>query len=93
MIKLTIESGCDIYDFRGITGDLREENPLYGLYKFKKGFNGKYTEFVGMVDYIFNPFMYVFVEKGIDFYREFRRQLFIFKNRGKNENVPAQASE
>ncbi len=97
MIKLTIESGCEIYDFRGITGDLREDNPLYGLYKFKKGFNGKYTEFVGMVDYVFNPFMYIFVENGIDVFREARRQWYIFKNllknQGEKETAPDPASE
>lgn len=91
MIKLTIESGCEIYDFRGVTGDLDENNPLYGLYRFKKGFNGKYTEFVGMVDYIFNRPLYYIVENGIDIFRESRRQLYILKNslknRGQNEST------
>lgn len=32
------EKGCDIYDMRGISGNLSEDNPLYGLYRFKKGF-------------------------------------------------------
>jgi peptidoglycan pentaglycine glycine transferase (the first glycine) len=89
MIKLAIESGCDIYDFRGVTGDLDENNPLYGLYRFKKGFNGKYTEFIGMVDCVFNPIMYFIVENGIDIFREARRRLYILKNslkyRNKNE--------
>lgn len=84
MIKLTIASGCEIYDFRGITGDLTESNPLYGLYRFKKGFNGKFTEFVGMVDYVFNPVTYFLVENGIDIFREARRQLYILRNRLKS---------
>lgn len=81
MIKWAIQSGCDIYDFRGITGDLNENNPLYGLYKFKKGFNGKFTEFIGMIDYVFNPLIYFGVENGITAVREFRRQKFILKNK------------
>ncbi|MDU2828231.1 MAG: peptidoglycan bridge formation glycyltransferase FemA/FemB family protein, partial [Clostridium perfringens] len=39
MICDSIDLGCDVYDFRGVSGDLNPENPLYGLYKFKKGFN------------------------------------------------------
>lgn len=81
MIKLAIASDCDLYDFRGATGDLSENNPLYGLYKFKKGFNGKFTEFIGMFDYVFKPLVYFCVENGITFVREFRRQKFIWKNK------------
>ena len=32
------EKGCEIYDMRGISGDFSEGNPLYGLYRFKRGF-------------------------------------------------------
>lgn len=81
MIKWAIESGCDIYDFRGVSGDLDENNPLYGLYRFKKGFNGKFTEFIGELDLVFNPLVYFAVEKGEKIFRELRRRLFILKNR------------
>jgi lipid II:glycine glycyltransferase (peptidoglycan interpeptide bridge formation enzyme) len=50
--------GCSLYDFRGVSGDLSEDNPLYGLYKFKKGFNGAFTEFIGEWDIIYRPVMY-----------------------------------
>ena len=43
MIQWAVECGCEIYDFRGVSGDLSPENPLYGLYLFKKGFNGELT--------------------------------------------------
>ncbi len=55
MIKWAIESGCDIYDFRGVSGNLDESNPLYGLYRFKKGFNGDFIEFAGEMDLILKP--------------------------------------
>lgn len=58
MIKWALENGCDMYDFRGVPGDLDENNPLYGLYRFKKGFNGEYTEFIGEYDLVFSPLLY-----------------------------------
>lgn len=36
MIQWAVETGCSVYDFRGVSGDISEDNPLYGLYKFKK---------------------------------------------------------
>ena len=81
MIKWAVQSGCDIYDFRGVSGDLDESNPLYGLYRFKKGFGGKFTEFIGELDYVFSPFTYKLVEKGEKTFRELRRRLFVLKNR------------
>ena len=47
MIQWALESHCDIYDFRGVSGDLALDNPLYGLYLFKKGFGGDLVEFCG----------------------------------------------
>lgn len=79
MIKWALENKCDIYDFRGISGDIDESNPLYGLYRFKKGFNGKFTEFVGEMDYVFSPFMYFMVEHGEKLYRELRKKIYLLK--------------
>ena len=58
MIKWAVANGCTLYDFRGVPGDLSEENPLYGLYRFKKGFNGEYVEFIGEYDLVFSPLLY-----------------------------------
>ncbi|UWG97203.1 aminoacyltransferase [Dehalobacter sp. DCM] len=58
MIRWAKANGCSLYDFRGVSGDLSEDNPLYGLYKFKKGFNGEFTEFIGEWDFVYRPFMY-----------------------------------
>jgi len=93
MIKWAIECGCDIYDFRGVSGNLDESNPLYGLYRFKKGFGGKFTEFIGELDYVFNPFIYNLVEKGEKVFRELRRRLFILKNKGNNQSQNAQEKD
>lgn len=79
MIRWAKEKGCEIYDFRGVSGDLDESNPLYGLYKFKKGFNGEFTEFIGELNYVFNPFMNFLVEHGEKAFRELRRKLYLLK--------------
>lgn len=56
MIQRAIERGCALYDFRGVPGNPSEEDPLYGLYRFKKGFSGTYTKFTGLFTYRFRPF-------------------------------------
>ncbi|MFI3313971.1 MAG: peptidoglycan bridge formation glycyltransferase FemA/FemB family protein, partial [Eubacteriales bacterium] len=81
MIQWAQELGCRIYDFRGVSGDLSEDNPLYGLYKFKKGFNGDFTEFVGEMDLVLNNFIYQSVEKGTNVMKEVRKKIYLMKNR------------
>jgi peptidoglycan pentaglycine glycine transferase (the first glycine) len=76
MIRWAVASGSDMYDFRGVPGNIDESNPMYGLYKFKVGFKGKFTEFVGMLDYIFNPFVFFCAEKGVAVFRELRRKVY-----------------
>lgn len=53
-IKYAVENGYKKYNFYGITGDFREENPLYGLYLFKKSFGGYVVELVGEFDLVIN---------------------------------------
>ena len=62
-IKLALENKCDIYDFRGVSGHVDEGHPQYGIYKFKKGFNGDFVEFVGELRMTLNPFMDFVYEK------------------------------
>ena len=35
---------------------MSEDNPLYGLFRFKQGFGGDFTEFVGEMDLVLDPF-------------------------------------
>ena len=55
MIKMAINNKSDIYDFRGVPGNVDEKN---GLYRFKKGFGGEFTEFIGEIYIPFKPIMY-----------------------------------
>ena len=64
MIRWAVETGCFLYDFRGVSGDLSPENPLYGLYRFKKGFMGDFTEFLGEYDYVLKPWVVSAVKGG-----------------------------
>ena len=83
MIQWAVETGCRVYDFRGVSGDVSEDNPLYGLFRFKQGFGGDFTEFVGELDLVLDPFVYWCVEHGTSVFKELRRRLYLIKNRGK----------
>ena len=48
MVRTAMARGCVFYDFRGVPGNVGTEHPLYGLYRFKKGFGGTYTKFSGL---------------------------------------------
>ena len=47
MIKYGIENGFKRYNFFGITGIFSENDPEYGVYDFKKRFNGYVEEYIG----------------------------------------------
>ncbi len=57
-IKQAIDNHYKRYNFYGITGDFRKENPLYGLYLFKKSFGGHVVELIGEYDLIISKFWY-----------------------------------
>lgn len=83
MIQWAVENGCRVYDFRGVSGDVSEDNPLYGLYRFKQGFGGDFTEFVGELDYVVQPAVYHLTEKATSVFKELRRQVYLIRNRDK----------
>lgn len=76
MIKWAVETGARIYDFRGISGDLSPDNPLYGLYRFKKGFNGDLCEFVSEMDLTISPLGKLMVDKLSKLYKKLRRIIY-----------------
>lgn len=45
------EEGCTIYDMWGAPDELDESDPMWGVYRFKKGFGGEFVEHVGAWDY------------------------------------------
>ena len=75
MIKMAIARKHDVYDFRGVSGIIDENHPQYGLYRFKEGFGGTFTEFLGEIYIPFKPLkykMYKFSEKKFRTIRQLR---------------------
>ena len=81
MIKWAKSRGCTLYDFRGVPGNLSEDSPIYGLYRFKKGFNADYTEFIGEYDLVFSPFYYKLWLVGEPLYSKNIKRLSTIKKR------------
>lgn len=75
MIRWAKSAGAKIYDFRGISGDLSPDHHLYGLYRFKKGFNGEFTEFIGEFDYVLNKPLYYAWEVLLPKFKQARRKI------------------
>ena len=83
MIRWAIEEKCRIYDFRGVSGDISPDNPLYGLYRFKKRFNGDFVEFVGEYELPVKPLIGKIINKSLHLGIELRRRLFVLKGKNK----------
>ena len=75
MISWAKERGCRVYDLRGVSGDLSPDNPLYGLYRFKRGFSGRLVEYAGEFDLPLEPVFYLAWTRGIPAYRGWRGRL------------------
>ncbi|MCW2277505.1 lipid II:glycine glycyltransferase FemX [Heliophilum fasciatum] len=79
MINWAKANGCNLYDFRGVPGHVGEDHPLYGLVRFKKGFNGDYVEFIGEYDRVYQPLMYRFWNFAEPLYQNTVRKLLVRK--------------
>lgn len=54
MICWAIESGCDIYDFRGVSGG-KESEKVLGLWRFKSGFGAELQSLIGEFELPIKP--------------------------------------
>ncbi len=45
------ERGCTVYDMWGAPDELDQSDPMWGVYRFKKGFGGRFVEHIGAWDY------------------------------------------
>ncbi len=83
MIKYAIENKKDMYDFRGVVGIVDEKHPQYGLYRFKKGFNAEFTEFIGELYINYRPLTYKIYKITEKLYKRFAGIKNRLKERGK----------
>lgn len=59
-IKEAYKEGFKYCNFYGITGDFDPNNKYYGIYEFKKGFNGNVIELVGQFELPITKFYSIF---------------------------------
>lgn len=52
-----LKAGASVYDLRGISDTLDENDPLFGLLRFKLGTGGKAVEYLGEFDYPISPLL------------------------------------
>lgn len=71
MIRWAKSMQCSVYDMRGVPPTEDPEDPLSGLYRFKKGFGGEFTEFVAEQDLCLSPFWYFIWKKLVPIYLKF----------------------
>lgn len=58
-MKEALNLGCEIYNFYGISGNFeKENNDMYGVYEFKRGFGGRVVELIGEFDLIISKHKY-----------------------------------
>jgi len=69
------KAGYEIYDLFGISGRTDKEDPLHGLYRFKKGFGGEFTEFIGEFDYVVSPLYYFAWSKVLPLFKKHKNKL------------------
>lgn len=72
IIQWAKKHGYSTYDLWGIPAHPHKDHPLYGVYRFKKGFGGELKLFIGMHDYVFKPFWYKLMNAGIKTYVSLR---------------------
>jgi lipid II:glycine glycyltransferase (peptidoglycan interpeptide bridge formation enzyme) len=66
MLSEAAEAGADVYDLRGITDTLSDDDPHFGLIQFKLGTGGEAVEYLGEWDLPLNRLLYKAFEVYMD---------------------------
>jgi len=72
IIKWAKEKGYKTYDLWGIPAVPRPGHPLWGVYRFKKGFQGQVIKNIGAYDYPYSPLFYHVLEHGLVWWQNLR---------------------
>ncbi len=57
-VRWARSQGCTTYDFWGAPDDLTEDDPMWGVYRFKEGFGARLVRTLGAWDYPIRPRLY-----------------------------------
>ena len=79
-IRLSKSLGCHTYDLWGAPDVFDESDSMWGVYRFKEGFNGMTTRHLGAWDYTSRPFLYTLYTKTLP------KILDLMRSKGKAEN-------
>jgi lipid II:glycine glycyltransferase (peptidoglycan interpeptide bridge formation enzyme) len=72
-IRWAKAQGCRVYDFWGAPDKFVEEDALWGVWRFKSGFEGEVVRHIGAWDYPARPFWYWFFGVVLPRYRGWLR--------------------
>jgi lipid II:glycine glycyltransferase (peptidoglycan interpeptide bridge formation enzyme) len=67
-IRWARAQGCKVYDFWGAPDEFNEEDRMWGVWRFKSGFNGEVVRFIGAWDYPARPLWYRFYTRAMPRY-------------------------
>lgn len=73
-IRWAKAEGCVEYDFWGAPDEFVETDRLWGVWRFKAGFNGQVVRHIGAWDYPARPFMYWLYTVALPRYRSYLRR-------------------
>jgi len=58
--------GATLYDLWGIAESEDPDDPMAGVYRFKRGWGGKMVRYIGSFDYVYAPLLYSGVRQGVE---------------------------
>jgi lipid II:glycine glycyltransferase (peptidoglycan interpeptide bridge formation enzyme) len=59
-IRWARTEGCTSYDFWGAPDNMDESDPMWGVYRFKAGFGGRFVRHIGAYDFPVSRLLYWF---------------------------------
>lgn len=78
-IRYAINNKCELFNFYGIDGNLKEDGEMHGVYEFKRGFNGEVREYIGEFDLVVSKFYYFLYNVAFKMYKMFKHLLVKIK--------------
>jgi peptidoglycan pentaglycine glycine transferase (the first glycine) len=79
-IRQSKELGCEVYDLWGAPDDFSENDPLWGVYRFKEGLGGTVARTIGAWDFPVRPLLYRLYTQTLP------RLLQVMRRRGSKKN-------